>query len=32
MPDHPQFHRALNDDLLLDVLQHIAVRLSYSLR
>ncbi len=32
MPDHPLFHRALNDDLLVEVLQHIAVRLSYSLR
>jgi len=32
MPDRPQFHRALNDDLLLEVLQRIAIRLSYSLR
>jgi hypothetical protein len=32
MPDRPQFHRALNDDLLLEVLQQIALRLSYSLR
>jgi len=31
-PDHPQFHRALNDDLLLEVLQHIALRLSNALR
>jgi hypothetical protein len=31
-PDRPQFHRALNDDLLLEVLQQIALRLSYSLR
>jgi RES domain len=32
IPDHPQFHRALNDDLLVEVLQRIALRLSYSLR
>ena len=28
----PQFHRALNDDMLVDVLQQIAQRLSYRLR
>jgi hypothetical protein len=28
----PQFHRALNDDMLVDVLQRIALRLSYGLR
>jgi RES domain len=32
IPDRPQFHRALNDDLLVDVLRRIALRLSYSLR
>lgn len=32
MPALPQFHRALNDDLLLDVLRRIAVRLGYGLR
>jgi hypothetical protein len=32
MPEHPQFHRALNDDMLVEVLQQIALRLSYGLR
>jgi hypothetical protein len=32
MPERPQFHRALNDDILLETLQHIALRLSYGLR
>lgn len=32
IPERPQFHRALNDDLLVDVLQRIALRLSYGLR
>ncbi|MGH8160751.1 MAG: hypothetical protein ACRESR_01105, partial [Gammaproteobacteria bacterium] len=32
MPKEPQFHRALNDDMLVDVLQPIALRLSYGLR
>lgn len=32
MPKEPQFHRALNDDMLVDVLQGIALRLSYGLR
>ena len=32
LPKEPQFHRALNDDMLVDVLQQIAVRLSYGLR
>ena len=32
IPEHPQFHRALNDDMLVEVLQRIAVRLSYGLR
>jgi hypothetical protein len=32
LPEEPQFHRALNDDLLVEVLQRIAVRLSYGLR
>jgi hypothetical protein len=32
MPEHPQFHRALNDDMLVETLQHIALRLSYGLR
>jgi hypothetical protein len=30
--EQPQFHRALNDDMLVDVLQQIALRLSYRLR
>jgi hypothetical protein len=32
IPERPQFHRGLNDDLLADVLQRIALRLSYGLR
>jgi hypothetical protein len=32
MPEQPQFHRALNDDMLVEVLQHIALRLAYGLR
>jgi RES domain len=32
IPEQPQFHRALNDDLLVEVLQRIALRLSYGLR
>jgi len=32
MPEQPQFHRALNDDMLVEVLQQIAVYLSYGLR
>lgn len=32
IPERPQFHRALNDDLLVEVLQRIALRLSYGLR
>jgi RES domain len=32
MPQLPLFHRALNDDMLVDVLQRIALRLSYGLR
>ncbi len=32
MPDKPQFHRALNDDLLVETLGQIALRLSYGLR
>jgi hypothetical protein len=32
MPEHPQFHRALNDDMLVETLQQIALRLSYGLR
>jgi hypothetical protein len=32
MPGQPQFHRALNDDMLVEVLQQIALRLSYGLR
>jgi RES domain len=32
MPPSPQFHRALNDDMLVGVLQQIAMRLSYGLR
>jgi hypothetical protein len=32
IPQAPQLHRALNDDMLVEVLQRIAVRLSYGLR
>ena len=32
MPERPDFHRALNDDLLVEPLQHVAFRLSYGLR
>jgi hypothetical protein len=32
VPEAPQLHRALNDDILVEVLQRIAVRLSYGLR
>jgi RES domain len=32
MPKLPLFHRALNDDMLVDTLQRIAVRLAYGLR
>lgn len=32
LPPQPHFHRALNDDMLVEVLQHIALRLSYALR
>jgi hypothetical protein len=32
IPKQPQLHRALNDDLLVEVLQRIALRLSYGLR
>jgi RES domain-containing protein len=32
IPEQPQIHRALNDDLLVEILQKIAVRLSYGLR
>jgi RES domain len=32
MPEQPQFHRALNDDLLVETLQQIALHLSYGLR
>ena len=32
MPERPQFHRALNDDMLVETLQQIALRLSYGLR
>jgi len=32
IPEQPQFHRALNDDMLVEVLQRIAQRLSYGLR
>lgn len=31
-PELPRFHRALNDDMLVGVLQRIALRLSYGLR
>ena len=32
MPEQPELHRALNDDMLIEVLQRIALRLSYGLR
>jgi hypothetical protein len=32
MPEQRQFHRALNDDMPVEVLQQIALRLSYGLR
>ncbi len=32
VPDKPDLHRALNDDMLVETLQRIAVRLSYGLR
>jgi hypothetical protein len=32
VPEQPQFHRALTDDVLVEVLQRIALRLSYGLR
>jgi len=32
IPEQPLFHRALNDDMLVEILQHIAARLSYGLR
>ena len=32
MPHLPLFHRTLNDDMLVDILQRIAFRLSYGLR
>lgn len=32
MPEQPQFHRALNDDMLVETLQRIALHLSYGLR
>jgi hypothetical protein len=32
LPQQLQFHRALNDDMLVETLQQIALRLSYGLR
>jgi RES domain len=32
MSEQPQFHRALNDDILVETLQQITLRLSYGLR
>jgi hypothetical protein len=32
VPERPQLHRSLNDDILVEVLQRIALRLSYGLR
>ena len=32
VPERPQLHRSLNDDMLVEVLQRIALRLSYGLR
>jgi hypothetical protein len=32
MPGRPQLHRSLNDDMLVEVLQRVALRLSYGLR
>jgi len=31
-PPHPEFHRALADDVLLDPLKHAAQALGYALR
>ena len=31
-PEHPEFHRALADDVLLDPLKHAARELGYALR
>ena len=31
-PEQPQLHRSLNDDMLVEVLQQIALRLYYGLR
>lgn len=32
LPEYPEFHRALNDDAMVEVLKHAAVRLGYGLR
>jgi len=32
VPEQPQLHRSLNDDMLVEFLQRIALRLSYGLR
>jgi hypothetical protein len=32
VPDQPRLHRSLNDDMLVEVLQRVAFRLSYGLR
>jgi hypothetical protein len=32
VPERPEFHRSLNDDMLVEILQRIAVHLSYGLR
>jgi hypothetical protein len=32
VPEQPQLHRSLNDDMLIEVLQRVALRLSYGLR
>jgi hypothetical protein len=32
MPERPEVHRALNDDLLVEVLQRVALRVGYGLR
>jgi hypothetical protein len=32
VPEQPQLHRSMNDDMLVEVLERIALRLSYGLR
>jgi hypothetical protein len=32
VPEQPELHRSLNDDMLVEVLQRMALRLSHGLR